>query len=257
MVTSGSAAVGFARVWHRRNAPAAHEFSYDINQIWLDPDRPHDLCDHHRLWSSARPSPIRFKRSDYFDDGTEPIGPQVRAMLAAVLGRVPVGPVRMLTQPRTWGWLFNPITVYLVWDGEDRPAGAVLEVTNTPWKERHRYPLALAQSGTDLVARFDKALHVSPFLGMDFRYEFRLADRDDRIVLDIDVIDADGDVALTTGLRTGREAATHDNLDRSLRSTLPPTHRVSAGIHFQAARLWRKGVPFVSHPKKTSPEASS
>ncbi len=248
-------------VSHRRNEHTGHRFDYPVSQVWLDPDEPNQLCEMHWAWSAKRPAPARFRRTDYglARPGAISLADEVRADAAQVLGHSVEGPVRMLTQVRRWGWLFNPITVFLAWNNTDAttPSSAVLEVSNTPWKERHRYPLALAQSGTDLVARFDKALHVSPFLGMDFRYEFRLADRDDRIVLDIDVIDADGDVALTTGLRTGREAATHDNLDRSLRSTLPPTHRVSAGIHFQAARLWRKGVPFVSHPKKTSPEASS
>lgn len=164
----------------------------------------------------------------------------------------------MLTQVRRWGWLFNPITIFLVWDDEvGQPVGAVLEVTNTPWKERHRYPLVLEVDGTDLRSTFDKTLHVSPFLGMDYRYQLRVADLDDRIAVDIDVIDKDGTPALHTALRTGREPATHENLAASLRSTPLPTHRVSAGIHVQAARLWRKGVPFVSHPKRTQPEAST
>jgi DUF1365 family protein len=75
----------------------------------------------------------------------------------------------MLSQVRRWGWLFNPITFFFVWDrpsntlpAAQNPVGAVLEVTNTPWKERARYPLVLEASDDCLIAEFDKAMHVSP-----------------------------------------------------------------------------------------------
>ncbi len=135
------------------------------------------------------------------------------------------------------------------------PVGAVLEVTNTPWKERHRYSVVLdsRSDGTDLRSTFDKQMHVSPFLGLAYRYDLRIADRDDRVAVDIDVVDPEGAVAVHTALRTRREPATKQNLAASLRSTPPPTHRVSAGIHVQAARLWRKGVPFVPIPNAPDP----
>jgi DUF1365 family protein len=88
----------------------------------------------------------------------------------------------MLTQPRTWGWLFNPITIYLAWeqDVDAGPTAALLEVTNTPWKERHLYAVELQPGPADpggprFRARFDKALHVSPFLGERYRYELQVS----------------------------------------------------------------------------------
>ncbi len=261
----GAAAICEGSVVHRREATAAHEFTSPVSQVWIDPDRPDDLCDLHPLYSSRWPSPARFRRRDY---GTSPSGSlsdAARAEVGAAIGRSVNGPVRMLSQIRRWGWLFNPITVFLVWDTIDptapvrdvRPLGAVLEVTNTPWKERRRYALPLASDGRFLRAPFDKTLHVSPFLGMDHRYDLRIADRDDRVAIDIDVFDRRGDLALHTSLRTGRATASRGALTAALRSSPLPTHRVSAGIHAQAARLWRKGVPFVPHPKRSRHEVSA
>lgn len=261
-MTPGPPALCEGTVVHRRSETAEHQFTYPISQVWIDPDRPADLCDLHPAWSARRPSPVRFRRKDY---GAQPTGSLVEAArtdVSSLLGRSVEGPVRMLTQLRRWGWLFNPITVFLVWDSETSegpqhpPVGAVLEVTNTPWKERHRYPLALRADGTSLRADFDKSLHVSPFLDMDYRYDLRIADRDDRVAIDIDVVDQDDQVAVHTALRTQRVPADRAVLGASLRTTPLPTHRVSAGIHAQAARLWRKGVPFVSHPNRSTAEVS-
>lgn len=256
----GPAAVCTGTVLHQRTETTGHQFTYPVSYVWLDPDRPGELCRQHPLWSSRWPAPARFRTSDY---GTEPgrsLGEAARADVGEVLGRKPTGPVRMLSQVRRWGWMFNPITIFLVWDdgeqGIDGPVGAVLEVTNTPWKERLRYPLALRREGADLRAEFDKELHVSPFLGMEYRYRLRLADRDDRVAVDIDVVDPDGNLALHTALRTDRSPADRSTLGRALWSIPLPTHRVSAGIHTQAAKLWRKGVPFVAHPEKTTHEVS-
>lgn len=170
----------------------------------------------------------------------------------------------MLSQVRRWGWLFNPITFFFVWDSqhdtaptEQRPVGAILEVTNTPWKERTRYPLILDASGDCLTTEFDKAMHVSPFLGMDYRYHLKLRDGDDSVAVDIDVVDQGGHAILHTKLRLQRRQATRQILWRSIRSQPFPTHRVSAGIHSQAARLWAKRVPFISHEAKRSTTATA
>ncbi len=261
-MTPGPPALCEGTVLHERAEGEHHRFTYPVSQIWIDPDRPDDLCDLHPAWSARRPAIARFRRRDYGGSPTGSLAQAAREDVGAVLGRRLAGPVRMMTQVRRWGWLFNPITIFLVWDDQaststqDPPSGAVLEVTNTPWKERHRYPVALRLEGSSLRAEFDKALHVSPFLGMDYRYELRIADRDDRVAIDIDVVDRHGTLALHTSLRTRREPADRVLLGAALRSVPLPTHRVSAGIHAQAARLWRRGVPFVPHPRRSTTEVS-
>ncbi len=286
----GPAAVCFGTVMHHRLRPTDHRFSYRTNQVWLDPDDPEELTDRNRLWSTRWPAPVRIRRRDYFDGGTDPIGPALRRLAEPVIG-APVGAIRMLTQPRAWGWLFNPITIYLLWpaDGDHPPNGAVLEVTNTPWKERHHYVLPLAarpagpEAPTVLDARFAKALHVSPFLDEHHDYHFRLfeADRPDgatRTTIEIDVgapstdSVADRDEAgirpptadgvptnptdcpvLRTRLTVDRHPATPSLMTHYLLHNPAPTHRVSLGIHAEAFRLWRRRVPVVRHPRRRAP----
>lgn len=239
---------------HRRVAPEQHEFSYRMSQVWIDPDHPAELCDLHPAWSHRRLAPARFRRSDYGARPTGSLADEACDDLARLLGRTPAGPVRMLSQVRRWGWLFNPITFFFVWDHtETHPVGAVLEVTNTPWKERTRYPLVLEAVGEGLTAEFDKALHVSPFLGMDHRYRLTVQDRDEMLMVDIDVAEPGGRIVLHTKLRLQRGEATRQLLGRSLSSQPFPTHRVSAGIHAQAVRLRAKGLRVFAHPRKNAP----
>ena len=250
----GGAAICRGTVLHRRFTPARHEFLSRVSYVWLDPDRPGDLTDAHPLWSSSRPAPARFRRGDYADGGAGSISEGVRDELESALGRRPSGPVRTLTQVRRWGWLFNPITVHVAWDADtDDPVGAVLEVTNTPWKERHRYPIVWTREGDWLTASVDKVLHVSPFLDESYRYDVRFRGDDDAIDLELDVIAScarhNSQSTVHTSLTVGREPATRRALTAALLTPLP-THRVSFGIHWQALQLWLKQVPFVPHPAK-------
>jgi DUF1365 family protein len=227
--------------------------------VWLDPDRPEDLCRHHRFWSSHQPALVRFRRRDYGDERTSPLGILTRDDLQPVLGHRPDGPIRMLTQVRRLGWLFNPITIYFAWDHDNpEPVGAVLEVTNTPWKERHRYAIALrptGERGDSQFATFPKVLHVSPFLDEKMTYDFRIAGGD-RLDIRLDVIEQDAShtgPVISTSLTLDRHPAERATLRRALFDLPFSTYQVSAGIHRQAARLAIKGVPFVSHPRRRDP----
>lgn len=251
---AGPPAICRGSVVHRRTQPTVHEFRNPLSYVWLDPDDPDALCDAHPLWSASRPSPARFRRRDYGMDAAGSLGDGVRTDLADVTGWRPDGEVRMLTQVRRWGWLFNPITVFVAWHVDpEMPVGVVLEVTNTPWKERHRYPVVLGAPDDAgwMAAQVDKRLHVSPYLDEEFRYDVRLRALEERIEFRLDVVRRGESVpTLTTNMVAAREAATRGALSRSLRTNPFPTHRVSFGIHLQAARLWLKRVPFVPHPSK-------
>ncbi len=220
--------------------------------VWIDPDRPDELFGRGLLWSATRPAPLRFRNRDYGLDDGPVTSDDIRDELAAALPRRPNGPVRMLSQPRRWGWLFNPITLYFAWDDADvEPVGVVAEVTNTPWKERHRYPVALSPDGDGQRASFAKVLHVSPFLDEDYCYELRLRSEGDRITVELDVVrPLDGTIHVATRLSVVRTAPTAAARRAFLVHNPLAAHRVSAGIHIQAARLLAKRVPFIAHPRR-------
>jgi DUF1365 family protein len=251
-VEPGTAALCDGEVWHRRNRPAVNEFTYRVSQVWIDPDHPEELTRHHRMWSSTGPAPARFRRSDYGLSPVGSLGEQVRDAVEPVLDFRPAGPVRLLTQVRRWGWLFNPISLFVLWhDDTENPVAAVAEVTNTPWKERTHYPVALDRGDERTWATtFDKTLHVSPFLDEDFRYTLRLRDDFPQLDFGITVLTHDDQPIVETAVRVLRQEPTPAALGRALVHDALSTRRVSLGIHAQALRLARKRVPFIAHPRR-------
>ena len=159
----------------------------------------------------------------------------------------------MLSQARRWGWLFNPIPLFLAWHTDpDSPVGAVAEVTNTPWKERTHYPVALERTADDCwETAFEKSLHVSPFLHEDYRYELKVCDLDPRLEVGIDVLSANDDEPIVrTALRVERINPSRPAMTHALTRGAFSTRLVSFGIHAQAVKLALKRVPFVAHPRR-------
>ncbi|HKL50443.1 MAG TPA: DUF1365 family protein, partial [Wenzhouxiangellaceae bacterium] len=128
----------------------------------------------------------------------------------------------------------------------------VADIHNTPWNERHVYVLdARRQPGPEFRFEFDKEFHVSPFLPMDMRYDWRFRYEPERIDVHMRVMRGDAE-CFSTGMRL-----TLDEMTRRRMITMPlrfpfMTLRVVAGIYYQALRLWLKRIPFISHPDSVS-----
>lgn len=236
-----SSAIYEGRVAHHRREPIDHAFSYPVCMLLLDLDEL-DLLDAHPLWSTTRPAPGRFRRADHLGDPSVPLRDAVRAEVERLGGDWPGGPVRLLHTPRTFGHAFNPVRFYYCGD----PASVVLaEVTNTPWGERHCYLLDPDGGGAD------KAFHVSPFMGMDHAYTWRLSDPGERLHVEIGSDGSDGRRAFDASLALERRPLDRRGLTRILARHPAATATTLARIYAQAVRLKLKGAPYFPHPRAT------
>ena len=240
-------------VRHRRSEPVRNDFRYRLYLLYLDLEELPSLFRGRALWSSARPNLAWFRRRDYLGDARVPLDKAVRDLVEGRTGTRPSGPVRMLTQLRTLGYVFNPVTFYYCFDeAGQRVETIVAEITNTPWFERHAYVLqrpAHTASGRRLHFRFPKAFHVSPFMPMAMDYDWQFTEPGDRLFVQManrqgDKTPLDATLALRRRPLDGRSLASV-----LLRHPLL-TFRVSVSIYWQALRLWRKHCPFVPHPKR-------
>ncbi|CAB4882486.1 unannotated protein [freshwater metagenome] len=229
---------------HRRLTPAEHGFSLPVQMALVDLSALPGVFDHLPFWSARRPAAVWLRRADYGDGGSGPLDTFVRDLVLQRIGMRPTGPVRMLTNLRTLGYVFNPLTVYFCGERGASDQAVVLEVSNTPWGERHWYVVPDPQAG---AARFPKELHVSPFLTMEGDYRFTLEGPDDILRLGLELERA-GDPVFQARLVLRRRTLTPRTAVRSLLERPFMTYRVTAEIHLQALKLWRKGVPFVPHP---------
>jgi DUF1365 family protein len=170
-----ASAVYEGRIRHRRFEPIEHEFSYPLFLMYLDLGELPQLLDPFPLFSARRRAPARFRRADFMGDPERPLAECARDAVEAETGSRPAGPVRLLAGLRYFGHSFNPVSLYYCFDpAGERVEAVVADVENIPWGERHAYVLARrGNEGPVLTDELDKALHVSPLMGMDQTYSFR------------------------------------------------------------------------------------
>jgi DUF1365 family protein len=240
-------------VRHRRFSPAPHAFRYRLFMLYLDLGELPGLFDGRLLWSARRPAPAWFRRADYLGDSNVALEDAVRSLVADRTGSSPRGPIRLLTHLRYFGYVQNPVSFYYCFDGAGQRVDTIVaEVTNTPWGERHSYVLKCGdgESGRR-IKRFclTKEFHVSPFMPMDLRYDWRFSEPARRLVAHMENHSADCKLFDAT-LVMRREGISWWSLARALTQHPWMTGRVVSAIYWQALRLYLKRIPFYTHPAK-------
>lgn len=247
---------------HRRYTPKAHEFTYKLVMLWLDLDEIDRVFAGRWLWSSHTVNLAWWRRADHLGAAGQPLADAVRDEVERQSGQRPDGPIRLLTHPRYFGYGFNPISLYYCYAAEGDRLEAVLgEVNNTPWGERHLYVLPMSQNLARPERpqfRFAKAMHVSPFLPMDLEYQWRLTLPGAHLTVHMDDLQGE-QTLLDATLSLERREITGASLARALLRYPFMTGQVMFDIHWQALRLWLKGVAVHDHPgqpdhQKEAPE---
>ncbi len=239
---------GRGRLWHARHRPRAHKFQYPTAMVLLDLDRL-DVFEGSRLAVNKK-GLVSLRTERHLIDDQTPSGDQARAFVRTSLDVDVSGPVRLLTNPHVWGVGFNPLSMYFLHDRHGAPAALIYEVSNTPWNEIYRYVVpadAIAQGAT---ASFEKTFHVSPFNPMDQRYVSRVHWPDGERVSVYLGLEEEGspDLLFEAGLSLTLSPYHGQSRKPLFLGVWPQTFVVLAGIYREAFALWRKGVPYHSHP---------
>ena len=229
-------------------------FQYRLFFMFLDLAELPTLFDIHPLWSYERFNIACFCRRDHFGDPKIPLDQAVANLVEDRLGRRPNGPIRLLTHLRYFGYCFNPASFFYCYDAADTEVETlVVENHNTPWGERHCYVLGAEQDEHPLKYwrrhQFAKAFHVSPFIDMDIRYDWRFRLPDDSIrvhMIDYEI----GEKLFDASLTLQRRPINRQALTRVLLRYPLMTVKVISLIYWQALRLLLKRTPVFTHPKK-------
>ena len=223
---------------HARRVPARHVFRYPVSYWLFDLDELSELERRLRLFSVNRRNAVSLCDGDHFD-GTAPL----KQAVLDLVGDAAIERVLMLTQPRVLGYVFNPVSFYWCYRGDGSLACVVAELNNTFGE---RLPEVLR--GPELRYEHRKRLHVSPFFGLDQSYEYAFSQPGDEVWARIHVHDKGGGMPLTAVLHGRRRELTNATLAQTLLHHPLQPHQVTALIHWQALRLWRRRVPFHHKP---------
>ena len=239
---------------HHRYQPRPNSFTYKVFYMFLDISELPHLFTSHWLWSVEQANLATFKRADYFGSAAIPLDQAVRNRVEQVLGKRPEGPIRMLTHLRYFGHCFNPVSFYYCYNAEDTGVEAIMaEITNTPWRERHSYVLSEEQNRTAGPRKqflFAKEFHVSPFMDMEFTYEWNFVEPTDSLNIHLRNIKHDR-LFFEAKLDLQRHEISGPILAWILIRFPAMTLRILAMIYWQAFGLWRKNTPYYEHlPKR-------
>lgn len=236
-----------ARTFHGRQAEGVtNAFRYGVDYLLLEPDAALDAP---RLFSRDRFNLFSVRDRDHGGPpGTGRGTAWVREALAAHLPDFRPGRILLLAQPRVMGYVFNPVSFWLIHGRDGALRVVIAEVTNT-YGDRHSYLChgdELEPITPDLRLTARKVFHVSPFRPIAGEYTFRFDVRPDRIGIWIEHRSEDGTLLATLcGPRT--PLTSRAILWSCLRRPLG-ARRVMALIHWQAVKLWWKGAAFRTRP---------
>jgi DUF1365 family protein len=243
-----SSALYFGTVLHTRLKPRRHRLSYRVFSLLLDLDELAELAASSRIFSHNRLNLFSFHDRDHGAGVTQPLRPQVEAQLERAGIDLAGGAIRLLCFPRILGYVFNPLSVYFC-QHRDGALRAILYEVNNTFGERHSYLIPVEDSNRDIIRQScQKEFYVSPFMAMDCRYDFRIAPPAERLAVVIQQYDAEGPI-LHASLVGSRADLTDGNLIGAFLRYPLMTLKVFAGIHWEALKLWRKGMRLVPHPK--------
>ncbi len=259
-----NSALYLGEVVHQRLKPHRHRLAYRVFSLLVDLDELNVLDRQLWFFSHNRFNLFSFLDRDHGPGQTGPLRPWVEHHLAAAGITLDGGPIRMLCYPRLLGYVFNPLTVYFCQHRGGGLAAILYEVNNT-FGGRHTYVIPAAQDRAGHVTQeCSKVFYVSPFNSVAGRYRFRVDPPEQHVSIVINHCDAEG--PLLYAAFKGRRAALSDRALLAVFVRYPlMTLKVIAGIHWEAFRLWRKGLRLVDRPEPpceavtivTSPEPQS
>lgn len=240
------------QVRHRRFGERAYRFAYGVYYFCLDLAELDAVDRQLALVSRNRANVLSFHDRDHVCHEPGGVPGAIRERVRAA-GTDAGARIELLTNLRVLGYVFNPVSFYLIRDAAGVLRHVVAEVHNTHG-QRHLYDLAARAASANGVYRSaaGKQFYVSPFIDMDGRYEFELREQGGRLYIRIDEY-REGTMFFQADLTLRSLPLTNANVMRMLARYPLVTLKTTVLIHWQGLKLWLRGERYRRNP---SPEES-
>ncbi|MCA9406075.1 MAG: DUF1365 domain-containing protein [Candidatus Omnitrophica bacterium] len=236
-------------VMHDRLKPKRHKFTHSTFMFYLDLDEIDRVADRLKLFSRNRFNIYSFYDQDHMEFDGRTVKDNVLAFLKKKDIDLPVEKIKLLTNVRTFGHIFNPVSFYFCFDRNDNPLCVVPEIGNT---FREMKPYVISQDtlfNNQFKDRQTKHFYISPFIDLDVDMQFKIRIPGERLNIRIDDYRGE-DRFLLTSLLGEQKALSNKNLFLYTLCFPFITLKVIGLIHFHAFCLWLKKIPF--HAKEAN-----
>ncbi len=230
-------------VIHKRFKPKEHFFKYKVFSLFLDLSELNELDYKLNFFSLNKFNLISFYEVDHGNrDGSSLLDWVKNNLSKNNVSTVNIR-VKLLCYPRILGYVFNPLSVFFVYDQNENLISILYEVKNT-FGEQHTYFFKVENQNKLIQNNCSKKFHVSPFIEMNCNYFFKILNPAQKLSVIIDQYDQKGKI-LFASQDGERSDLTSKNLMKSYLKHPLMTFKIISAIHFEAFKLWMKGIKFI------------
>jgi len=231
------------QVIHKRFKPKEHFFKYKVFSLLLDLSELSLLDKELKIFSYNKFNILSFYDIDHGPrDGTSLISWVKENLNNNNINSKEIK-IKLLCYPRVWGYIFNPLSIFFVYDKNSKLISILYEVKNT-FGEQHTYVFKIDKDNQLFEHSCKKKFHVSPFIEMDCLYYFKILKPTDKLSVVINQNDDSGKLLFASqdGLKN---ELNNKNLMISYISNPLMSFKIIGAIHFEAFKLWIKGIKYV------------
>ena len=229
-------------VIHKRFKPKVHFFKYKVFSLLIDLSELNVLEKKINFFSHNSFNLISFFDKDHGERDGSSLIDWVKKNLKENNIFFEDIKIKLLCYPRILGYVFNPLSVFYVYDKKDDLISILYEVKNT-FGEQHTY-IFKAENNTLLQHNCAKKFHVSPFIEMNCNYFFRILRPSEKISVVIDQYQLNEKILFASQEGKRVDFNSKELLKSYLKHPLM-TFKIISAIHFEAFKLWIKGIRFI------------
>ncbi len=235
-------------VTHRRFKPKRHFFSYKTFSILFDLNELKDLEKRISIFSLNKFNLFSFYNKDHGNRDGSDLQNWAKLTLKKFNINSKISKIKLLCFPRIFGYVFNPLSIFYCYNESAELKAILYEVKNT-FNEQHTYVFPVEKNSKIITQNCNKRFYVSPFIEMETTYNFRLSEPQETLSIFIKQTDVDGTLLSACQIGKKEKISTKQLLVNFFRHPMM-TIKIIMAIHFEALRLWTKGVKLVKRRVK-------
>ncbi len=231
------------KVIHKRFKPKEHYFKYNVFSLLIDLNELEEINKYIKFFSYNKFNIISFYDKDHGDRDGSSIKLWVKKNLRNIGIMTEDISIKLLCYPRIFGYVFNPLSTYFIYNKHSELISIFYEVKNT-FGEQHTY-IFKAQDEKTVQNKCTKKFYVSPFIEMDCEYHFKTLNPKEQLSVVINQNDKDGKLLFASQDGISKDF-NNKNLILSYLTHPLMTFKIIGAIHYEAFKLWAKRIKLIA-----------